>query len=786
MMGNNRMNEKSKGSASANDYANSSFSNAHLPSGLSFLEGNVEEDTFDSLLDMASSFADLEEFHRSVAQGIPDPVADPKGYSMNLDSFQNPHINLSSNNVNTNLQGVSLSPDWNMSWGQQCVNQGHNAVSASGISTFGGESSFVSLNRPQGNRDIIGSSFSIHPRESAPVHTRNDASFNQGQRGIQGNFEGSFLSLGIGGGTEESVSRSQLGSGEISDKLKETASNELKLVRDRKAMRQTLDDGFMGFQSNNSGLSNKFCQEIRMTSTNNEAGLHGSLNSWPGSNVQHSLHVKQNDMKREKNTRSGDLDHFRDEKLKEAVSTEFNMIHARKATGQTSSQSLNAAFMGFQSNTSGFSNQFSNMERMNSSNNEVGLLGTLDSGLGTSPHHILQIQQNDSRNIRSGDLNHYRALIGNQPVHLGTIGGNSAQDFNSQQRNLKKPPEVEKPSWLASYHTPEQQLQYMCSATANSPSYAGQIMSQNAISGQVLGSDMFSQRRAAPQASWVDSGDAGFPKRLGVEFNVRNSLQTNQRHSSSVETSLQPTSTDQVCQFPDTGFTRQTDHLPRPSIGRTDGASVINSQEPFSAHGQSQNALIQLAKGPQGAPSANASTVGGQSQKPDLHIRRHHKRSAVVPHPASPWVQRQKIIHPTSYHSMPKPSMPVTTPQIHPPVPAGTRTLPAGPVAAHIRAAVPGASSVRPRVPVTTAPAVSHITRKDPEAAASKLSGYKCLLCKRDLALTSEGPVYQPAVPPPVAILPCGHTFHDQCLQNITPDDQAKDPPCIPCAIGEQ
>ncbi|GKA57424.1 retrovirus-related pol polyprotein from transposon TNT 1-94 [Tanacetum coccineum] len=66
-----------------------------------------------------------------------------------------------------------------------------------------------------------------------------------------------------------------------------------------------------------------------------------------------------------------------------------------------------------------------------------------------------------------------------------------------------------------------------------------------------------------------------------------------------------------------------------------------------------------------------------------------------------------------------------------------------------------------------------------------KLSGYKCLLCKRDLALTSEGAVFQPAIPPPVAVLPCGHIFHDQCLENITPEDQAKDPPCIPCAIGE-
>ncbi|GJY37418.1 hypothetical protein Tco_0422796 [Tanacetum coccineum] len=54
------------------------------------------------------------------------------------------------------------------------------------------------------------------------------------------------------------------------------------------------------------------------------------------------------------------------------------------------------------------------------------------------------------------------------------------------------------------------------------------------------------------------------------------------------------------------------------------------------------------------------------------------------------------------------------------------------------------------------------------------------------LALTSEGAMFHPAIPPPVAVLSCGHIFHDQCLENITPEDQAKDPPCIPCAtIGE-
>ncbi|KAK4350168.1 hypothetical protein RND71_029481 [Anisodus tanguticus] len=63
--------------------------------------------------------------------------------------------------------------------------------------------------------------------------------------------------------------------------------------------------------------------------------------------------------------------------------------------------------------------------------------------------------------------------------------------------------------------------------------------------------------------------------------------------------------------------------------------------------------------------------------------------------------------------------------------------------------------------------------------------GEKCLLCKRDVAFNPEGPISRPAIPPTVAVLPCGHVFHDHCLQLITPKDQSKNPPCIPCALGE-
>lgn len=71
----------------------------------------------------------------------------------------------------------------------------------------------------------------------------------------------------------------------------------------------------------------------------------------------------------------------------------------------------------------------------------------------------------------------------------------------------------------------------------------------------------------------------------------------------------------------------------------------------------------------------------------------------------------------------------------------------------------------------------------DDEQAES--SGEKCFLCKRDLTFSPEGPVEKPPILPAVAVLPCGHTFHDHCLQRITPEDQPESPPCIPCAVGE-
>lgn len=59
--------------------------------------------------------------------------------------------------------------------------------------------------------------------------------------------------------------------------------------------------------------------------------------------------------------------------------------------------------------------------------------------------------------------------------------------------------------------------------------------------------------------------------------------------------------------------------------------------------------------------------------------------------------------------------------------------------------------------------------------------GHNCFLCRRDLLFTPEGPISQPRMPPTAAVLSCGHTFHDECLQKMTSEEQAKDPPCFAC-----
>ncbi|KAL8224650.1 hypothetical protein R6Q59_000255 [Mikania micrantha] len=328
-MRSSRTNEKGKAPVCANILS----PNTHPHRGITFLEESVDEDDFDSILDLPLSTAVWDDYHRSVAQGIPELIENPSVYSTSHFSLQNPQTKLSSN--------------------------------------LGGKSSFGSFNRSQVRNDSTSSSSLFCPRDGAPVRTRNN------HDGVQGKFEGGFLSLGLGG-TSETVSRSQLNSREISDKLKETASDELKIARARKVTGQTSDDTSMGSQINNSGFSNQFSHVNRMASTNKGFEFHGSLNSGLGSSPHHILPMQQNDRRLDKAN-----------KLKKAASTESKTVHSRKDTGHN----LEADFVGFQRNNSSFSNQFGNVDRMTSTNYEAGVHSTINSGPGSSRQSILQMQK---------------------------------------------------------------------------------------------------------------------------------------------------------------------------------------------------------------------------------------------------------------------------------------------------------------------------------------------------------------------------------------------------------
>nr|KAJ0198016.1 hypothetical protein LSAT_V11C700366600 [Lactuca sativa] len=190
-------------------------------------------------------------------------------------------------------------------------------------------------------------------------------------------------------------------------------------------------------------------------------------------------------------------------------------------------------------------------------------------------------------------------------------------------------------------------------STSTRQNYAGKHpYLQNHMPTQGPGGGLLSQnqRTAVPQVSWVSSGQGvtnlPFPKRLGVEFNGRDSPQSAER-----QISLQTTSADRI-----------------------DAAPVsypMNPQGPLFSHGQSQ--MVQLPNNPRG--QAPTTSVDGLSNNSEYYARPYHKRSAMAPPSGPHWVQHQKMSHPTTtHHSMPirfptKPAASVTANLAHPSIP---------------------------------------------------------------------------------------------------------------------
>ncbi|KAI7986150.1 hypothetical protein LOK49_LG14G01442 [Camellia lanceoleosa] len=271
---------------------------------------------------------------------------------------------------------------------------------------------------------------------------------------------------------------------------------------------------------------------------------------------------------------------------------------------------------------------------------------------------------------------------------------------------------------------------------ANSDPYKGFIGELAASSGPF----------SSCSAGWLDSGQTG--KSVLVSESEKFTW-----------TTTQPASDQLHKRFMETAVPTESSMV-SPSVGFK-GSSIRKEHSALKdSAAQAVDESAQLLKRKRVQPTGQVISTAkgyGLSQASDVLRRPSLKRGGILPPPTAPRIQRRKIS---------------LQPPIHPSVPFPPQTAPAG--------AIP----IPPPPAIPSPAAVPHIKWQDSEGLPQP-TGQKCMLCKRDLSFTPEGPVYQPAVSPPVAVLPCGHTFHDRCLQLITPEDQSKNPPCIPCAIGE-
>ncbi|XP_056167812.1 uncharacterized protein LOC115681766 isoform X2 [Syzygium oleosum] len=172
-----------------------------------------------------------------------------------------------------------------------------------------------------------------------------------------------------------------------------------------------------------------------------------------------------------------------------------------------------------------------------------------------------------------------------------------------------------------------------------------------------------------------------------------------------------------------------------------------------------------------------------------------------VPNQVTPVLpHRSQSVRPPSNqrrNSLPRASPPRLP--VHPYYPPLPRYSPAAHAGLTIRQIARPTAPVSPAVPPRIVPqaarpppgnanpsALSAHIRLEVEDEASQLIGHNCLLCNRDLRyVPGSGPISIPSRPPTISVLPCGHTFHESCLDWITPQDQAKDPPCVTCIFGE-
>ncbi|KAL6996751.1 hypothetical protein U1Q18_006879 [Sarracenia purpurea var. burkii] len=512
-------------------------------------------------------------------------------------------------------------------------------------------------------------------------------------------------------------------------------------------------------------------------------------------------------------------------KLDDAVSPQLNASHVRQTTGRSSlnpAQNMFSGFSSFQNNDGGFTSLGHNGGGWASSNNNVGVISGINTGLKSSPFHNLQKSQADiqrgfpksgnrnlgfvgNRDSRYVNLEPYEGFVGEVAASSGPFSNSSVGLLDSGQNGASGwESESVKFTRTATQITSDQVKKRLMETVQNfspEPSMVSSIIGFKGSSNRVERSGKLfpaskdgatqavDEKAQLPRRKRVQSaghllsandgttpcaaagGGGQFPKRIGVQANKvsvlvnkgcaaqapgsglfpqRLGIQVDE-HTATQATGngLFPKRTDiqdndgHVAYAAEHGLRPKAIGVQTPNIRRPSLTTGVQGGPPFQFSndllGPTSNAgpVISTAKG-YGLSKAS-SVLGGPS----------FKRSVIRSPPSIPQgQQRKRALQP-------------------PNLPSNAYPLQIAPAA------------------VFPNPAHVPYIKGQGSDGLFQPTGEKCMLCKRDLSYTSEGPVYQPTVPPAVAVLPCGHTFHDHCLQLITPKDQSKDPPCIPCVIGE-
>ncbi|XP_059644165.1 uncharacterized protein LOC132285944 [Cornus florida] len=525
-------------------------------------------------------------------------------------------------------------------------------------------------------------------------------------------------------------------------------------------------------------------------------------------------------------------------KSDEAVSSQLNIAHAQQTTRNSSNLGLNLAggFSRFQNNVGGFSSLVHNAGGQNLSRDICGT----NAGPSSSPFHSLQKPQVDmqydfpmssNRNLgfvsgtdaRYANVGPYRGLLGNLTASSGPSASISAGLVDSRQPRLSGSASESFKLREAITQPISDQLQKCSTESVQNLSpeslmvspfvgirgsstrqdHSGQLFSaHDGRATQAVGGGGLFPHTMRVQVTEGHAAQAArgvmFPKRLGIQDNdgIAGQAAGGGLLPKGIGIQVSEASATQAAErgLCPKGIGLQT----AGKVGRPQG--IIPDQfarnfcEPAFSTGQLQdNAPVQFPVHFRGPPLATGrsqeggpchfsrdflrpvSTTGqvrnandsGLSQGSSVLGGPFSKRGAIQPPPAVPRVQRRRIsFQPPVRPSKPSPNWTARAVSIPMPLPDVPIPTPA------------------PDVPIPTpASAPTHL-RWQGFDGLPQLTGQKCGLCMRDLSfIPPPGPVYQPSNKPPVAVLPCGHTFHDHCLQIITTEEHSKDPECIPCAF---